>query len=321
MTERDPPIRLFGGIVAHDEERGIVAAVRSLLAQDLPAGTGWSTILVVASGCTDRTAEAVREAFGTEPRVRLREETERSGKAAALRTLLQESGADWVVLLDGDCRAGPGAVASMLVAAMASDRRPVAVGCRHEPPQMGGGYGGAIRLAWSILNERARQTDPNGLGAVLLDNLVLLSADRRREIPTGTINEAAALESETLRLGGTVRYAPDARVEIAVPAIWTGYVRTRRRILGGHRQRSARGERTSPTLWDEARRGPVAATASLLADARLLGAGVRAVIALVSAELLAHLLARLDGAERRARLARWERVASVVSPPGPGSEA
>ena len=45
-------------------------------------------VLVVASGCTDRTVPRAREAAGGDPRVRVLEQARREGKAAAITAFL-----------------------------------------------------------------------------------------------------------------------------------------------------------------------------------------------------------------------------------------
>ncbi|MBL8657145.1 MAG: glycosyltransferase [Altererythrobacter sp.] len=106
-------------IPAHDEELGIGATIRALLAE-APAGT---RVLVVADNCTDGTAARAREA-GAE--VVERHDPERRGKGYALafgRDALAARGAPEVVLvLDADCRLLPGSIEALAVAALATGR-------------------------------------------------------------------------------------------------------------------------------------------------------------------------------------------------------
>src|SRR5205807_10512433 len=61
-------------------------------------------ILVVASGCTDGTERVVEDWAGSEPRLRLIREAERSGKASALNAILARFRGDILVLVNADTR-------------------------------------------------------------------------------------------------------------------------------------------------------------------------------------------------------------------------
>ena len=110
-------IALVGGIVAYNEEKTIVASVRSLLDQELPSHVHWAQIWIVASGCTDRTGEFVRAIAESDPRVRLIEQAERQGKADALNAIFARADGDLLVLLNGDSIAQPGAIRALVEAA------------------------------------------------------------------------------------------------------------------------------------------------------------------------------------------------------------
>jgi glycosyltransferase involved in cell wall biosynthesis len=311
MTPQPAPIGIAGGIVAHNEEARIERAVRSLLDQALPTGCVWTEIRVLASGCTDRTGERVRTAFANEPLVHLEEEGHRAGKAAALAKLFRGVTDPWFVLLDGDCRAEEGSLAAMLAAAGKTPRRPVAVGARHVPPALPGGYGAAIALAWEILNERAAASRPDAPGPVLLDNLVLLSTDPLPRVRAGVINEARVIEAEVLRAGGAVLFASDARVAIAVPSGYRGLIAFRRRILNGHRQLAPGLGPARTLVGPELARHPGRSIAAVLAAARRRHVGLAGLAGLAAAESTAQLRSRIDGASRFDAEARWTRLAST----------
>ncbi len=84
-------------IPCFNEEKVIVGSVTRILASD------WRNleVLVLDDGSHDRTSEVVREAFGSEPRVRLLT-FENGGKARALNRGLAQTKGDIVVALDAD---------------------------------------------------------------------------------------------------------------------------------------------------------------------------------------------------------------------------
>src|SRR5579864_3985776 len=79
-------VSLAIGIMAYNEERNIGALLDSVFAQT--ASEKIARIVVVASGCTDRTCEIVSRYSQGDPRVVLIEEPDRAGKTAAINKFL-----------------------------------------------------------------------------------------------------------------------------------------------------------------------------------------------------------------------------------------
>lgn len=84
-------------IAAYNEEVVICSAVGSLLQSDYPD----FEIIIVNDGSTDRTSEAIRGAFGAEPRVKLFEQDNR-GKIAAVNFALQKAEGEIIITVDAD---------------------------------------------------------------------------------------------------------------------------------------------------------------------------------------------------------------------------
>jgi len=97
----EPRVRFDVVVPAHDEEQGIAATVRSLLAIDYPPEL--RRVVVVADNCSDATADRARQA-GAE--VLVRQDRERRGKGYALEYAFAASLAggrvDAVVVVDAD---------------------------------------------------------------------------------------------------------------------------------------------------------------------------------------------------------------------------
>jgi hypothetical protein len=98
--------RLAVVVPAHDEEAGVAACVRSLLACEPPPNG--ARVVVVADNCRDGTAARAREA-GAE--VLEREDPSRRGKGHALRWafahVLADPAVEAVLVVDADTRAAP----------------------------------------------------------------------------------------------------------------------------------------------------------------------------------------------------------------------
>jgi 1,2-diacylglycerol 3-beta-glucosyltransferase len=101
-----PSLRFDVVVPAHDEERGVAATVRSVLAVDYPREL--FRVRVVADNCRDATAERARAA-GAE--VLVRHDPERRGKGYALAFAFERSLADRlaeaVVVVDADATVSP----------------------------------------------------------------------------------------------------------------------------------------------------------------------------------------------------------------------
>lgn len=102
-------MKLSVGILAHNEEDVIAATISSLMAQSaFSDGESEVEVIVVANGCSDRTAEVATKALsrGNSARGSFRVvDLERAGKANAWNVFVHDASAkdaDYLVLLDAD---------------------------------------------------------------------------------------------------------------------------------------------------------------------------------------------------------------------------
>src|SRR5437016_5428438 len=89
------------GIMAYNEEANIAHTIRAVLEQTGPS-IRIEEIIVVASGCTDRTVPIVAEIALQEPRVRLCVQEKREGKASAINLFLKQASSTVVILIGAD---------------------------------------------------------------------------------------------------------------------------------------------------------------------------------------------------------------------------
>jgi glycosyltransferase involved in cell wall biosynthesis len=96
-------------ILAYNEQKHITNTIQSILAgnEDLEFD-----IVVYANGCTDKTAEIVREMQKSTPNLRLRE-LSKASKPNAWNTALAENSVRFIVFSDGDVRPEPGSVVAL----------------------------------------------------------------------------------------------------------------------------------------------------------------------------------------------------------------
>jgi peptidoglycan/xylan/chitin deacetylase (PgdA/CDA1 family)/spore germination protein YaaH len=107
-VEGDPPVKLDVMVAAFNEVEVINRTIESLL-----TSRGVDVrVLVVDDGSTDGTYDAVRTAYGDDPRVLLRRKPN-GGKASALNVALSEATAPIVVGVDADTQLSPDALARL----------------------------------------------------------------------------------------------------------------------------------------------------------------------------------------------------------------
>src|SRR5713226_2298586 len=94
-------LRCSIGITAHNEEANIGKLLDALLHQKLDS-IDIAEIIVVASGCTDRTVSIIEEFAARDARIRLLEQKDREGKTSAINLFLQHAKEEICVLESGD---------------------------------------------------------------------------------------------------------------------------------------------------------------------------------------------------------------------------
>src|SRR5947209_14404113 len=89
------------GIMAYNEEANIARTINAILAQQGPS-IRIDEVIVVASGCTDRTVPIVTELAEKEQRVHLFVQEKREGKASAINLFLKQATSEVAVLIGAD---------------------------------------------------------------------------------------------------------------------------------------------------------------------------------------------------------------------------
>lgn len=228
---RPPGLRVAVLVPAHDEEDGIGATVSGIALQLGPS----DRLIVVADNCTDATAEKARAA-GAETITRL--EPRRRGKGYALDfgvRHLESDPPDIVLIVDADCRLGPGSIDSLV--ARANDSNSAAQALYEMKLRPDADAKRRIAgFAWIVKNH----VRPAGLAALGLPCQLMgtgmaipWKAIRRINLATGNIVEDVEMGLDLAAAGFAPRFCPEALVESDFPAIERGFAVQRARWEAG----------------------------------------------------------------------------------------
>jgi hypothetical protein len=226
------------GVMAFNEEANIAHAITTIV--DQPIGEGVITeLIVVASGCTDRTASIVAEIAAGDPRVRLIEQEQREGKASAINAFIDAARSPILLMVSADVVVKSGTVDALL--GHFSDPALGMVGGRPIPVNDETTFlGHAVHLLWR-LHDRLAQDAPK-LGEIVAFRNVVPS------IPLDTAVDEISIQALVSQLGYRLAYEPQAVVYNRGPANVADFMRQRRRIYAGHlRVRKQQGY-AAPTM-------------------------------------------------------------------------
>ena len=101
------------GIMAYNEEANIGRMLGAVVSQRLTT-VNLTEILVVASGCTDRTESVVHDWTRRDPRIRLIVQLQREGKASAVNEFLPQAREKIVVICSADLVPEAGAIEELV---------------------------------------------------------------------------------------------------------------------------------------------------------------------------------------------------------------
>jgi glycosyltransferase involved in cell wall biosynthesis len=212
------------GVMAYNEEANIAQAIATILAQR-PAAAVVGELVVVASGCEDRTAAIVRDIASRESRVRLIEQPRREGKASAINLFIAAAQAPVLVMASADLVLEDGALQALL--RHFEDPSVGMVGGRPTPVNGDATFlGHAVHLQWRLHDRIARESPK--LGEIVAFRNVIDG------IPLDSAVDEISIQALITQLGYRLVYEPEAVVYNRGPATLAELLRQRRRIYAGH---------------------------------------------------------------------------------------
>lgn len=213
------------GVMAYNEEHNIERLLRSL--QNQSAAHRISRIVVVASGCTDRTPEIVQRLAEQDDRIRLICEAERSGKIAAINAFLETAFEPLLVVSCGDLIFPERTLHELL---KPFDDERVGMTGAHPVPQNDTGdfVGFAVNLMWGLHDRIARKSPKMGE--------LFAFRNTFRSLDTRALCDELSVENEIRNRGLEIRYAPAAAVINHGPTTVRQFVHQRIRWIAANLQ-------------------------------------------------------------------------------------
>lgn len=201
-----PPLQATVLIAAHNEEACIQAKLANVLAQQVAPHA--VSVVVVTDGCSDRTADIVRDF--PDPRVRLLEIRDHGGKIAALNRALAGIDSEVVIFSDANSHLVPGALAALLQP-FADPRTGGVCGAPAVAVKRSGWLGAAEHLYWRYDN--ALKQAESRLGGTVSATGSLYAI--RRAVLTGPVPTSVAddfyISTQVVAAGLRLAFAPGAR--------------------------------------------------------------------------------------------------------------
>ncbi|MCP4416259.1 MAG: glycosyltransferase [Chloroflexi bacterium] len=213
------------GITAHNEEANIGRLLQIMRQQTLQVVEP-REIIVIASGCTDRTEDVVREEMEKDNRIRLLVQEKREGKASAINLYLKHQTERVLMLCSADLQPELDAIEKL--AAPFADPEVGMTSCRPVPVNDANTFMGfAAHMLWNLHHAI------NASGGFKAGEMIAFRKIFER-IPYHTSVDEASIEPVIRGQGYKVEYIPDAIVYNKGPDTVDDFLRQRRRIYAGH---------------------------------------------------------------------------------------
>lgn len=215
-------------VPAHNEAGNIENLLDSLLAQETRRAR-IIEIVVVASGCTDDTADLARKVARGRPGMHVVVQERRAGKVAAINQYLhmRDKRAEIVVSTSADLFVAPDVV-EKIVEYFEDHPRVGMVGARPVPDNdTSSPVGRMVHVLWELHHRIALETPKMG-------ELVAFRADLVDRVSELSVVDEASIEDVILSKGYELGYLPDAVVTNHGPDKLEEYFEQRRRIARGH---------------------------------------------------------------------------------------
>lgn len=227
ISGRGMPICCSICIAAYNEEDNIEIVLKSLLSQKL-RNIYINEIIIVVSGCTDRTVEITERFLARDPRIQLYIQEKREGKASALNLFLKKCSEAIIVILNADLLLEENTIQNLVEpffdpAVGMTGGRAISVNSRDTF------MGFTSYLLWETHHCIS-------LKYPKLGELVAYRKLKELDFSADTVDDEGIIEAIITRQGYKLYYAPNAIFYNKGPLVLSEYLQRRRNIFAGHMQ-------------------------------------------------------------------------------------
>lgn len=223
-------------ICAYNEEKSIGPLLENLMCQRVPPEIEDREIIVVTSGCIDRTVDVVKRHMAGNANIRLVEEAKRLGKASALNRAFEASTGDYIALVPADVCPVDNALFNLLVPFRNGDVSAVSGRPMQDPRRTPKGFMGYLaRMTYRLWGRLMKKLNDSGQAAHCSGEFMAIRSDVRIVIPDECAVDDAYI-AILAKKKGLIKFAPNAICYNLLPSNLVDYVNQRRRWLYGHFQ-------------------------------------------------------------------------------------
>ncbi|PIS34967.1 MAG: hypothetical protein COT36_04835 [Parcubacteria group bacterium CG08_land_8_20_14_0_20_38_56] len=217
-------MRCSVGIFAHNEEKNIGKLLEAVLNQKLNQ-VSIDEIIVVASGCIDKTVPIAKEFAKKDSRIKVLVQEKREGKASAINLFLKSAKNDILVIESGDTIPEKDTLENLVKPF--SDNGIGMSGARPMPVNDTRTFMGfVVNLLWGIHHQISLRNPKMG-EMIAFRNIF-------QSIPKDTAVDEASIEVILKNKGYKLCYCPEAIVYNKGPENIKDFLKQRRRIYFGH---------------------------------------------------------------------------------------
>ncbi len=215
------------GIMLHNEEANIMLHLHSLVNQRLDSCI-IDEIIVISSGCTDRTEDIVRRFSQRDPRIKLIIQKQRLGKATAINPFLRIAKNKICFLVNGDTILDRDAIEYLFRPFLNHTHNVGMTGAQLIPLNGSNTFIAHVcKFMWKLHHKIS-------LICPKMGEVVAFRRDIVGRIPASASVDEVCIESAVIKRGYKLVYIPDSKVYIRIPDTVGDFIKQRRRIATGH---------------------------------------------------------------------------------------
>ena len=294
-------------ICAYNEEQNIGSLLSTLVDE------GLNEIVVVASGCTDKTVEIASRYQRLHHNIKIILEKVRNGKTSALNLALNAVTSDLIVFLPADVRPGKGSIAKLI-----GGFRPeigIRVGRPVPVDEEASLMGRLSHLIWTLHNRTMKELSSEGRLGHATGEFFAIRRGIINQLPPDVVNDDAFIAIAVQRAGLKIDYEGGAFAFMRGPGTVVDYVSQRRRVHFGHIQVMKSTGRYPTVFETQALIRPALFLQILRAEMKGLKGGLRALVMGGTLEMISLTLSAVDRLLGRTHVL-WRMVESTKSLPG-----